>query len=121
MFGNLFNIATSIIPPETVQYIRFVGNTVNAIGLCVQSYAEPISIKASIQPVGDNAYKDLGLDFQKEYYYVYSNQHIRGLNEQSQPDKLIFHGKEFIVQRTCYWNEYDGWGYALVVKDDVQD
>ena len=65
MFGNLFNIATSVIPPETAQYVQFTGNTVNAIGLSVPSYAAPVDIKASIQPVGDTAYKDLGLDFQK--------------------------------------------------------
>lgn len=121
MFGNLFNLATSVIPPETAQYVQFLGNTVNEIGLSIPSYAEPVEITASIQPVGDTAYKDLGLDFQKEYYYVYSNQRMHGLNEQTQPDKLNFHGKVFTVQKTCYWNEYDGWGYVLVVKDDIQD
>ena len=121
MFGNLFNLATTVIPPETAQYIEFKGNTVNEIGLSVPTYAEPVEIKASIQPVGDSSYKDLGLDFQKEYYTVYSNQRMHGLNEQSQPDKLYFHGKDFIVQKTCYWNEYDGWGYVLAVRDDIQN
>ena len=119
MFGNLFNIATSVIPPETAEYMQFTSNAVNSIGLSVPTYAEAVTIKASIQPVGDSSYKDLGLDFQKEYYYVYSNQRMHGLNEQAQPDKLKFHGKEFIVQKTCYWNEYDGWGYVLAVRDDI--
>lgn len=119
MFGNLFNIAISVIPPETAQYVQFTGETVNQIGLSVPSYAEPIDIEASIQPLGDTAYKDLGLDFQKEYYTVYSNQRMHGINEQKHPDKLKFHGKEFTVQKTTYWNEYDGWGSVLVVKDDV--
>ena len=119
MFGNLFNIASSVIPPEKAQYMQFTGNAVNAIGLCVPSYAEAIEIETSIQPVGDTAYKDLGLDFQKEYYYVYSNQRMHGLNEQAQPDRLHFHGKDFMVQKTCYWNEYDGWGYVLAVRDDI--
>jgi hypothetical protein len=119
MFGNLFNIATTVIPPETAQYMQFLGNNVNAIGLSIPTYADSVDIQASIQPVGDNAYKDLGLDFQKEYYYVYSNQRMHGLNEQAQPDRLHFHGKDFMVQKNCYWNEYDGWGYVLAVRDDI--
>ena len=121
MFGNLFEIARSVIPTETAQYVQFLGDTVNVIGLSVPTYAEPVDIQASIQPLGDDAYKDLGLDFQKEYYTVYSSQRMHGLNEQAMPDKLRFHGKEFTVQKTTYWNEYDGWGYVLVVKDDIQN
>lgn len=119
MFGNLFNLATTVIPPETAQYIQFLGENVNETGISIPTYAEPISITASIQPLGDQAYKDLGLDFQKEYYTVYSNQRMHGLNEQSHPDKLVFHGKEFVVERTTYWNEYDGWGYVLVARHDI--
>lgn len=119
MLPNLFNLATAVIPPETIEYIQFLGNEVNEIGLSVPNYAEPVSIKASVQPLGDTAYKELGLDFQKEYYTVYSNQKMSGLNENPHPDKLIFHGKSFVVQKTTYWNVYNGWGSVLAVKDDT--
>lgn len=119
MIPNLFNLATSVIPPETIQYIHFLGDEVNEIGLSVPTYSEPIDIKASVQAVGDQTYKNLGLDWQKEYYTVYSNQRMYGLNEQKQPDKLIFHGATWTVQKNTHWDEYDGWGSVMVAKDDV--
>lgn len=119
MLPNLFNTATSVIPPETIEYVAFVSEQVNDIGISVPTYADAVNIKASVQPLGDDFYKGLGLEFQKEYYYVYSNQRMHGLNENSHPDKLKFHGKTFIVHKNCYWNEYNGWGYVLAVKDDV--
>lgn len=117
MIPNLFNLATSVIPPETIQYKHFIGNTVNSIGLAVPTYDEPVLIKASVQAVGDDLYKALGLDFQKEYYTVYSNQRMYGLNEQAQPDMLIFHGSTFMVHKNTHWDEYNGWGSVLVVKE----
>lgn len=117
MLPNLFNMATRVIPPETIKYKHFLGNTVNEIGLAVPTYAEAIDIKASVQAVGDDLYKDLGLDFQKEYYTVFSNQRMYGINEQAQPDILIFHGSTYMVHRNTHWDEYNGWGYVLVVKE----
>lgn len=116
---NLFLMATSVIPPETIQYMHFTGEEVNSIGLSIPTYTQPIKIKASVQPVGDDFYKALGLDFQKEYYYVYSNQRMYGVNEQAQPDRLTFHGYNWTVHKNCHWDEYNGWGYVMVVKDDV--
>lgn len=114
---NLFKMATSVIPPETIQYEHFIGCVVNDIGIAVPTYAEPIQIKASVQAVGDDFYKDLGLDFQKEYYTVYSNQRMYGVNEQEQPDRLTFHGKTFTVHKNTHWEEYNGWGSVVVVKE----
>ena len=117
MLPNLFNMAIKVIPPETIQYKHFLGDVVNSIGIAVPTYDEAIDITASVQPVGDQSYKDLGLDFQKEYFYVYSNHRMYGLNEQAQPDKLEFHGSEWVVQKNCHWDEYNGWGYVMVAKE----
>lgn len=121
MLPNLFNMASKVIPIEKIQYKHFLGDEINSVGLSVPTYADQIEVDASPQPLGDEAYKDLGLDFQKEYFTVYSNVRMYGINEQSHPDILIFHRKIWIVQKNLHWDEYNGWGSVLVVKDDVQN
>ena len=121
MLPNLFEMATKVIPPETIQYYHFTGDEINSIGKSVPTYADPIDVKASVQPVGDDFYKALGLDFQKEYYYVYSNQRMYGINEQNQPDCVAFHGHTYMVHKNCHWDEYNGWGYVMVVKDEKRE
>lgn len=122
MLPNLFNLASKVIPLEKIQYSHFTGDTINPIGISVPSYADSIDVNASVQPVGDETYKNLGLDFKKEYFTVYSDQRMYGINEQAHPDILQFHNKVWTVQKTLHWDEYNGWGSVLVVKDDdLQD
>ena len=38
---NLLGTALRLIPPVTVQYQKYIGETVNELGICVPQYADP--------------------------------------------------------------------------------
>ncbi len=72
--ANILTTALSIIAKQSFSYYQFQSRTPNAIGQDVATYAEPITLTGSVQPVPRTLYQDYGLDFQRNYINVYAKQ-----------------------------------------------
>lgn len=115
---NVLTTAMTVIPPEELQYERWQGNTINSIGLDVASYAEPITIKGSIQHhVSEKMYQAYGLSLNKHYALVDVPAELYGSQENLTPDRLTFHNNTWIVLKNNNWYIYNGWVKLIVVAE----
>lgn len=113
---NLLVHALRIIPSSQVQVFHFTENTITEGGQSVPSYEDLGTFNGSIQGVTNELYAELGLDFQKEYKKVFVPTQLNGSDTQTTPDYVSFYGSNWTVFKSNKWTEYDGWDYAIVVR-----
>lgn len=117
--SNLLRKALKLIPGESYQYLKFIENEVNAIGVKVPTYAEAVTILPSngiVQSVENSMYQQLGLSLDKDYRIFYGAVEINGNEAQPQPDRFIYNGKTYETVRNTNWFYYDGWCGVLAVE-----
>jgi hypothetical protein len=111
----LLTVAQRIIPPQTVSYYAFTGDTKNAPGVLVPGYAGAVTIKANVQAVARNMYEELGLDLQKNYVTVYTQQPLRDISRGSGVDRIAYGGRLYEVESNTDWVSQDGWIGSICV------
>lgn len=117
--SNLLKKALKLIPGESYQYIKFLGEEPNAMGVMIPTYAEAVTITPAngmVQSPENSLYQQLGLDLDKNYKIFYGAVSIKGNEEQPQPDRFIYDGKTFETVRNTDWFNYDGWCGVLAVE-----
>lgn len=118
MFNNLLNQALTLIPKQTFTYCKFAGTTVNDEGIKQDTYETGIEFQGSVQAIEQAMYEKLGLQWSKKYIQIYSSLDIRNTdNQQVSPDKIIWHGKEYIVTKVTNWYLQDGWTNIIAVEN----
>ena len=73
----------------------------------------PVTIQGSVQPVPRSMYEANGLDFQKDYFSVYTTAPLSDLRRDKAPDMLDWNGRRFNVESKTDWAKQDGWKGAL--------
>lgn len=114
--SNLLNKALNIIPPESYQYEKYIGEEVNALGIKVPTYADPVTMTGSVQSPENALYEQLGLSLEKNYKIFYGSSDIKGNEAQPQPDRFIYQGLTYETVRNTNWFVYDGWCGVLAVE-----
>ena len=113
---NLLNKALTLIPGETFIYYQYQGETVNAMGIKVPTYADGITVKGSVQSPENSVYQQMGLSLDKNYKMFYGSINIKGNALQPQPDRFEYNGGLYEVIRNAHWYIYDGWCGVLAVE-----
>lgn len=114
--SNLLNRAFGVIAAQTVQYRQYLGKTTNAAGIEVASWADPIPVRGSLQPVDTTLIKNLGLDLEKTYVTFYTPRLMTDLARDRASDRISFGGQTFQVISMANWNLQDGWVRVLCVE-----
>lgn len=117
--STLLLSALSIIAKQTVSYLRSTGRTPNGVGQYVTTYAAPINIKGSLQPVKKALYKQYGLDLEKMYFTFYTNTNLVDLARDVSGDRFTFNGYLFQCQSSEDWKAIDGWKSVTAVRIGV--
>lgn len=113
---NLLQKALKLIPGESYQYLKYVSDEANALGIKVPTYADPVTIIGSVQSPDNSLYEQMGLNLDKNYKIFYGSTDIKGNELQPQPDRFIYDGKTFETVRNTDWFNYDGWCGVLAVE-----
>lgn len=113
--SNIWAQAMSVIASQSAQYYAFASRSVNAIGYDVASYAAPVTIRCSIQPIARNLYEHMGLDMAKSYINVFTDASVAGVSRSVSGDKIVFGGTEYQCISTTPWTAIDGWTEILCV------
>ena len=113
---NILNMALSVIAPSSFQYYAFLSRTPNDIGQDVTSYAEPVTLLGSVQPVPRNLFEAYGLDFQRSYVNVYVSKGILDIARDVSGDQIQFNGFTYQCLSITDWQPIDGWDQVLCVK-----
>jgi len=129
IFTNLHRIANRLIPRQRVQWRKALDTVISEDGIAVSGYGEWNSILAHAMPgiissfggknINERDYKDMGLDFSRNYYTVYcDNIDVRTVCEQHSADQFMINGKVFNVIQTEDWEEfgYNGWKRCYCVE-----
>lgn len=120
MFGNLLKMASSVIPQQSVQWVRFLSRTQDDRGRWVNTYAAPQTIRGSWQAVDDRTVKELGFDTSKQYCMLYTSHPVSDVNRGEAPDRIMYNGQTYDVVGETDWFQQDGWKsvYCVLVKDE---
>jgi hypothetical protein len=110
---NLLKLAQKVIRATDVSYYRFLSRSNNAIGHWVSTYAEPETIKANIQAVPREKYKDLGLDFTKKYIKVWAVTDFDLLDRGKASDQIVYNGRLWEFKSDVDWSSIDSWNEGL--------
>lgn len=113
---NLLNAAHKIIPSVIVSWRRATGRTQNAIGQWITSYAAPISLKCSFQPIEKAKYEALGLDMNKHYFVLYGSNELTAVERGTGGDVIDFLGKRYQAEDAIDWYYYNGWKGIVFVE-----
>jgi len=116
MIGNLYNMARSVIPSDNVQLEKFLGNTTNDVGQKVPSCDTPISIDGSFQTIDSSLYEKLGLDFNKHYRVLYTNENLTEIDRDTSSDRILYQGEKYQLLDKSDWFNYNGWIGVLCVR-----
>lgn len=129
IFTNLHRIANRLIPRQRVQWRKALDTVISEDGIAVSGYGEWNAILAHAMPgiissfggknINERDYKDMGLDFSRNYYTVYcDNIDVRTVCEQHSADQFMINGKVFNVIQTEDWEEfgYNGWKRCYCVE-----
>lgn len=114
--SNLLNKALKLIPPEQYQYLQFISQEPNEMGIMTANYKDPEMILGSVQSPENSLYQQMGLDLDKNYKIFYGAISIKGNEENPQPDRFIYDGKTYETVKNSDWFIYDGWCGVLAVE-----
>lgn len=119
--SNLLNAALTVIAKQTISYYRYVERVLNDVGQNITTYAAPVPIVGSFQPVPRRMYTQMGLDMQKAYYTFYTSNNILDISRDVAGDQIVFQGKRYQCQSNNDWYAgLDGWkGVLCVYIEDV--
>lgn len=106
---NLLNMALRVIQRQSITYYQFSGRTLNAVGQDVTTYAAPVTIVGSWQPIPRNLNEQWGLDLQKDYFTFFSSNNILDVTRDVSGDQLVFMTKRYQVESDTDWYQLDGW------------
>lgn len=116
--SNLLNVALGAVGSQPVEWSAFTGMTTNAAGVRVATWADPVTVRGSIQPASETLLQQLGLDRTKEYVTFYASQSFTRPDRDMAGDKLTYAGKTYQVQSPTRWFSQAGFEGALAVRID---
>lgn len=116
--SNLLNMAMGLIAPQTVKYFQALPRgAANTIGVLPSAFAAGVNVTTgSLQPVPQNMFQQLGLDYAKTYVTWFVQRQIVGLERNSSGDEIEWNGSRYKCQNETDWFGQDGWLSIICVK-----
>lgn len=114
--SNLLNLAHSVIMPTGFDYYSFISRTPNAIGYDVNTFAAPVKQYGSVQPVQQNMYQQLGLDFNHAYFTFFVSRDVVEVTRDVSADYILWNGKKYKCLSKMDWYAGDGWVSVLCIE-----
>lgn len=118
MFGNLVDIALSVIPSQTVNYYKATARTETPAGYIVSEFAPAVVVaRGSVQAVARSKYQILGLELSKKYVTWFVPQlDVVSLERDTSGDQFEYNGARYQTESVTDWKAQDGWLEVLAVK-----
>lgn len=113
--SNLLTQALQIIAAQSITYLAYKSRTANGIGLWVNTYAAPVTIRGSFQPVPRSLMEILGLDMNKSYVNIFVPRSIIDIARDVSSDQFQYCGITYQALSITPWVNIDGWNQVLAV------
>lgn len=113
--SNLFAIASGIIALQDVLWFSFSARTVTTSGKYINSYGLPQVIRGSFQSVRRQMVNHLGLDLNKTYKMLYTNDSAFDVDRNRAGDRFVVNGRLYDAVGSGDWAFQDAWKSLLLV------
>lgn len=115
--SNLLGLALGTIGKTPASWLRFLARAEDEMGNYVSSYADPVTIHGSLQPVSSSRLIHLGLDINRAYFSFFSSSAVTGVQRDSSGDILEIAGRRYQVLDAgdSDWRSVDGWSEVIIV------
>ncbi len=120
---GLFNVlesALTLLPTVTWKYRRYIGSTVNELGVKIPQYSDWKVCRGMAQPVQSTKDPNMGLDFAKKMYNFWGSVQLNGQDVQDIPDQIMFLNRIWIVESDTDWVVYNGW-HSITAYEDKRE
>ena len=107
--GNTLKLALSVLGKQAVSYYATSGRTLNINGVYEVTYATPVTIYGSLQPMERTLMEQMGLEFNKSYVTFYISRFIQDVTRASAGDQFTYAGRRYQVLNDTNWFNVDGW------------
>lgn len=111
--SNLLAQALTVIFPQTVVYTAYLSRTQNSVGQWVNTYATPVNIRGSFQPLDKSLYQAFGLDLQKSYFRFYTLNDLLDVHRDFSNDLIAYNGQTYQCESNTEWFAQDKWKGVL--------
>ena len=113
---NVLAKAQSLLGTKEVTLIPFESRTKNQLGQWISKYGDPVTLRASWQPISRAKYTHLGLDMTKIYFNLYVCYNVRGIDTQTTPDRVAVDSRLYDIISVRPWANQDGWNACIAVE-----
>jgi len=113
--SNLYKTATQIISKSNYTLFNDVSRTLDARGIWVTSYGAGIPLRDSIQAIPRSIYAQIGLDFDKYYIMIYTDNPLLVVERGTSGDQIVFNNSRFQLLDNTDWVPMDGWSGVVAV------
>jgi len=114
--SNLLNLAMGPIARQAPQWRAWTGRVIGPAGDYVDTYADPVGITGSMQPVNKDQYQQLGLTFEKSYSRLWTSAAVQPLSRDRRGDIIEYGGRFWECQSDMDWTTADGWKRMLCIE-----
>ena len=120
---NLLNMALTVIAKQPLTYYQFTGRTQNSVGQDITTYLHGRIIYGSWQPVPRHLYEQFGLDWNRDYFVLYTSNNTIDVSRNVSGDQVAFNGQRYQCESNNEWFNLDGWNGIICVHigDDTAD
>jgi len=114
--SNLLAMAMGLIGQQSVLWLRYAGMTTNTAGLQQPTWAAPVAITGSVQPVDTSLLQQLGLDWTRNYVTFYAPANFKEVDRDQSSDRIVYAGRTYQVLSGTTWYAQDGWEKVICVE-----
>lgn len=114
--SNILARAAGLIGQQVVAWSQFQGMTTSAAGFEVPTWADPVDIPGSLQPVSATLVQQLGLDMTRNYVTFFASANFGDVDRDKTGDRLAYAGRVYQIESKTPWHAQDGWEYVVAVE-----
>jgi hypothetical protein len=114
--ANILAMAQRVIAKQRFLYYAFLSRDLNSVGQYDVTYAPPVTLYGSVQPVPRDLYERYGLEFQQNYVNVYLQRAVIDVTRDVSGDQIVFNGATYQCISKTPWDAIDGWDAVLCVQ-----
>ena len=117
---NLYAMATSLIGKQDYKFFSFIDNTTDDRGIDVPAFDPAVDLRDSIQAIPRSLFQSLGLDYQRSYIMIYTDNPLITVERNRPGDQISIGTDRFQLLSTNDWTSIDGWQGVLAVRQDPE-
>lgn len=113
---NLYRMAASVIGKSDYIFFSATSRALDARGIWVDTFAAGVALSDSIQAIDRSLYTKLGLDLDRYYIQIYTDNPLLVVERDTSGDQIEFQSERYQLLSNTDWRPIDKWSGVLAVR-----